>query len=381
MAGMETQIAVAVMLGNVYFLLKQRWYLLGIFSGLGLLTRPEFVFWVGGLSVFILMRHRKRAMEVLAPLICVVAPWGIFAWSYYGSIVPHTIEAKTWSGRIGLFTAPLERMWDYVLASWRHIAPFKQWVFAYAAPLPDATLLAVVAVVLALASYSVGRAVVDRDWSVLLIAAVLLSFLVYRCAAVINPYFMWYLPPFAALLFALTAKGVNALSGFSKALGGALACVIGLAYAMHPPFTFPVDKLVQHSIEVGVRKRVGQVLNKSMGDSDSVVLEPLGYIGYEAFNKTTYDFPGLSSKKVTRAIRKLPEVRMGGLIGELKPSHVVLRPAELAEFAEFFPDVASDYAPVAHIKADPHPRLERWGYRCYVVDDEFWILQRIPSPM
>ena len=41
MAGMETQVAVAIFIGTIYFLLSKQWWQLGIWLGLGLICRPD----------------------------------------------------------------------------------------------------------------------------------------------------------------------------------------------------------------------------------------------------------------------------------------------------------------------------------------------------
>ena len=41
MAGMETQVAVAIFIGTIYFLLSKKWWRVGISLGLGLICRPR----------------------------------------------------------------------------------------------------------------------------------------------------------------------------------------------------------------------------------------------------------------------------------------------------------------------------------------------------
>jgi hypothetical protein len=77
---------------------------------------------------------------------------------------------------------------------------------------------------------------------------------------------------------------------------------------------------------------------------DSVLLEPLGYVGYFSRLKT-YDFPGLSSPEVVAAIRSGVN-RYSDLAARLKPTWLVLRPSEIAgDFAER--PVLRDYRRVA----------------------------------
>jgi len=84
----------------------------------------------------------------------------------------------------------------------------------------------------------------------------------------------------------------------------------------------------QRIIEDGVRRPIGLWLKEQSGPGDSVLMEPLGYIGYFSRLKT-YDFPGLSSPEVVAVIRRGVR-RYSDLIAELKPTWLVLRPSEVA---------------------------------------------------
>ena len=133
--------------------------------------------------------------------------------------------------------------------------------------------------------------------------------------------------------------------------------------------------MVQEVIEEGVRAEVGRRLNMRMSETDSVFLEPLGYIGMEIRGKTAYDFPGLGSPKVVAAIKQLPAVRMGGVIDVLRPDYLVLRPREIEEFHEHFPHLAPQYREVERVKARSDIEWRRWRYGVYPTDTEFAILK------
>ncbi|MGA2655221.1 MAG: hypothetical protein ABSF18_04505 [Gammaproteobacteria bacterium] len=380
MTGMETQLTTAIFLGTVYYLIQKKWGLLGLFGGLGMLARPEFVFWVPVIGLYLLIWHRKHFLSVLIPFLCITLPWYLFAFVYYGSFIPNTIVAKSFSGHsVGSFSKVL----DYVLDSWRNMAPFKEWFFASEVPIPLSILAVTVASVILLSICGFIKAWQLRNKELLAISIILAIFIVYRSITQLSPYLMWYLPPFMALLFLLAAYGLSNVAIRHRYLASTLGCFIAIMYAIHIPFTFPVEKIVQEKIECDVRFKTGLILNDMMGASDTVVLEPLGYIGYGAFNKTTYDHPGLSSKVVVKTLKESHNKSIYDLIVLLQPSFIVLRPNEIQRLQTTQADTAKNYRPVAHIRAEENLSLEKWGYssqRNKDIDGDFTIFQRITPP-
>jgi hypothetical protein len=104
-------------------------------------------------------------------------------------------------------------------------------------------------------------------------------------------------------------------------------------------------RVQQRVLENGVRRPIGEWLRRHAKPGDSVLLEPLGYIGYYSRLKT-YDFPGLSSREVVAVIRSGVN-RYADLIARLEPTWLVLRPSEVAvkDFAER--PILRDYRRVA----------------------------------
>ena len=69
------------------------------------------------------------------------------------------------------------------------------------------------------------------------------------------------------------------------------ATVLALAYAIHIPFTLPLEAGVQHEIEDPVRDQVGRYLGEVAKAGETIVTEPSGYVGYYT-NATLLDYPG-----------------------------------------------------------------------------------------
>ncbi len=163
---------------------------------------------------------------------------------------------------------------------------------------------------------------------------------------------MWYIPPFTALFAISVAAGIAAISHRSRHAAIAISVALSVAYIAPLPFMTELDRRVQTDVEEAVRIKVGQRLNELMTSEDTVVMEPLGYIGFYARNKTVYDYPGLGSKIAVAAIKNMPmEPSLSALIAYLKPTYAVLRPSELDNLRQLFPEEAKKYAEVDNFKS------------------------------
>ncbi|MGE3513433.1 MAG: hypothetical protein AB7N65_31635, partial [Vicinamibacterales bacterium] len=343
MAGMETQVATALILASVYCYLVSRWTPLGITLGLAVLVRPEFWLWAVILGVVLLVSNRGAFYRVAALAAAVALPWFVFAELYFGSIIPHTVAAKSAVFARRPF-APIAAIRQACFDWWANIAPFRQYWAAPEAPVHDIVLKIVVLVLVTLAGVGVYRAWRARH-SLIAVAVFVAGFALYRTLSVTGNYHMWYLTPFMALLFIIAGFGLSMprLGRIRAPVAVTLAC----CYAGHLPFTLPLDRLVQEEIEVGMLTRVGRTLNSIMGPTDTAVLEPMGRIGWEARNKTIYDYPGLTSRVSLDALA--PGAAISDLIVALSPTFAVLRPGELDDLARRFPHVSRQYTPLVRI--------------------------------
>lgn len=377
MSGMETQVATAIGLGAIYFFSQESWRSLGYCCGLASIARPEFVvFLLPLIGLTLLLSFRSAIVTVAARALPFALGWFGFATLYYGSPIPHTIRAKSYRFHYGFRTTAWEAMWDFTIRSWHDYAPFREFWAAIRTPFPDIALQAIVVAMVAL--FVTGWLVaIRRNAAIFLCGATFVSFYVYRNVTVLNSYYMWYLPPFVALGFLVAGFGLSRLSRRLPKVGMVIGVAIGVAYAAHLPFSLPLDRKVQKRIEMPVRVTTGRILNALMAEKDTVVLEPLGFIGWEAFNKTVYDFPGLGSKIAERALQDPPHCSLVGLVDALQPTFLCFRPGEVAKLEREFPETAAKYALVTTIRTPSKVRLSNRGYEYAISDDEFRILRRI----
>lgn len=358
MSGMETQLAVALTFANAHYFLERRWVALGVATGLAIICRPEFLLWppivLVALAVDCWRTQRIAPIVVFAvPAALFSLPWIVFATLYYGSPIPHTIVVKSsaplHAAKVQSLADYVRDCWAYVQDSWRHLAPFKQFVAGFReAPIPDTLLQATVALLIALSLLGAVWAIRINN-RMLAILVFVASFFAYRIAARVHPYFMWYLPPFVGLLFLFAACGISQIAQRQRIVAAAAVLTLFVLYAVHLPFSLSLDRQVQKRIEEDVRLRVGERLFELMGDRDAVVLEPLGFIGWAAKNNTIYDIPGLSSPIAFAALQR--QRSMSGVIAELSPTFLALRPAEWNQVAGERPDIAARYEVVSRFEA------------------------------
>ena len=156
----------------------------------------------------------------------------------------------------------------------------------------------------------------------------------------ITPYaYPWYLPNCAILgvfvLAQIAQQGldcalslkVRARQAFRLATAGiqALAAAALLATFLLLICSAWQMRVHQREVETGSRKQIGLWLRQhAASPSDTVFLEPLGYIGYFSQLKML-DMPGLSAPEVVAAERKLKSFKEAKLILELHPDWLVLR--------------------------------------------------------
>lgn len=330
---------------------KKRWIHLG-FAWAGLMwTRPDSFLYVGLLSIGAWLFNKpsdtgvSRRDWVLiflkAGILCTVVylPWFLWAWSYYGSPIPHTImakggvvtESKTLLGALKVFLSLPFSVWRGETSL---EAAFLPSYFQIGGWPPLAVQLA-----------RGAGLVIAFQWILpwrMLVRIASLTFCGMHVYLSYYPFFPfpWYLPGTAFLAAIVLGGMVSDLSrlgefwpglsaGGRRALQGALALGVLLLLGMQTWLSWQIHwqvKTEQELSATGVRRRVGEWLHDHAKPGDNVFMEPLGHIGYFSGLKT-YDYPGLSSLEVVRAVR-IFKTDWALIVDYLSPDWVVLRPFE-----------------------------------------------------
>jgi hypothetical protein len=384
--GMETQMAVAILLGAIYHVSRGDRTASGLLLGLCVLVRPDFVLLAGPAVVYLAWKHRDRVLRIVAIAAACAGPWVVFTTLYYGSPMPATIEAKAnryvalphlADGPGAWATFALDRV-EAQTAFWKIAAPFKENGFVNRAPVADIVLAGVAIGVFCLAlcgAWALRRR--PAFWPMIVFGVL---FVVYKVLLLPTVYYEWYLPPFMAVVILLAATALHRFSTFAPRGGPAIALGLAAAFGVHMPFTFPIERRIQSDIEDRVRRPIGEWLGENVAAGESVTSESAGYVGYYGRVKL-YDYPGLTSPTVLEALDDRPDRRtLEGVVDLVEPDWVVLRPFELDTLKATFPDTAARYSVVRRFGVEEaDTRLVRWKVEYGNIDRQFLILRKTGS--
>ena len=347
--GMETAFLILALSVSIYALtVESRWtfVLLGLAWGAAMWVRPDGFVYVGAIALSVLAFKAGVAAErgrgwmlrqfVYAGGLAAVIylPWFMWAWSYYGTPVPHTVIAKGLHQHLQDALLNIEYYGIKLIILVDIYGPtnvrFGGWIPVV--PIWSYLLWILSALLVVLPTTRLTRA--------LSAAFILSSF--YLCF--IAPYIAsWYAPNCSWIGFLALALAFHDFSrdpktpahdGILSGLRFPRIClgVAGMAILLQLIIlgcVFQQIRAQQRLIEFGQRKQIGLWLGQHAGSPrDTVFVECLGYIGYYS-NLKMYDYPGLSSEEVVEVRRKLNTEDFEVLIEALHPDWLVLRYGEV----------------------------------------------------
>ena len=392
MSGMETQIAVCVLLCAIAATMEERAVPSGLLYGLAVLTRPDFVIFVVVAAVWWLFRDRRAGLKVAALAAAVLAPWIIFTAIYYGSPIPNTIPAKELRHTVRWpHTFDPGAWWDFLVPraagreSWlrEFMAPFWEHVSVAGAPVKPLFAGWFTGTFLLLAAAGMTASWRVRGW--LPVVAFLLIYFVYRLIALPPGYYDWYYPPISALVAILAAVALQRIWPVARRAVIAVAIVViaGYAWAL-PPLTV-LEARVQREVEANSRVPLGLWLRGNVRPGEVVTSESAGYVGYYASpNIKLWDYPGLTSKEAYEIMKILgpDRSRLEWLVHAALPDYAIWRPRELPAFVERFPEDAAMYQEIFRTNSQtPEERLRLGGVALGNSDEEFVVMKRVSGEL
>jgi len=391
MAGMETQVAVTVLLLSIYSLFDLKPIHVGISLGLCMLARPDFAFWVV-IAIAIVawrcwIRNDLRPLEAigLAQLL-IYGPWLAFTTWYYGSPLPNTVLAKSW-GYANRWYAGMSP--EQFLAMVGHRI---RYTFSVLGPVyggngagdgflpidPHGVICCIVLIFVVLGMLVAMR---KKGLPGLAIAGFILVYSFYYLFLMISV-FRWYTVPLAAV--SILAAGI----GFDSALkacvparwslvaGYSVAAAYLMSLAMVAPATFRGEKNVQAFVEDAGRKQIGLYLASVMAPKQTLGCEALGYFGYYSRHEV-FDYPGLCNWQVVQFLHRHPTRRNPQeMLRYFHPDYLILRPFEyeigLKKGGHWLLD---DYEMIADFRV-PDERRSQLLFPHQNIDLEYYVLRR-----
>ncbi len=331
--GMETALLVLFVVMAWRALADGRMTLAGLALAGAMWTRPDGFVFVGAVAAGAwLFRGGPRIgwtgwfrMGMVAGLLYV--PWFVWAWYYYGTPVPNTIQAKgshlLSAESLGLLaTYPIRYVFgqstvhDAFLPPYFFFGGWPSWIGWYGR-------------ILALAAAAV--ALWPRCARPARIAG--LAFVLGGAYLTVTTRAPWYFPAWQVLAYLAIGGGVAAVLALPSVRGVVRAGFMGVVGALILMQAWLFGAVAtqlreqQRLIEWGLRAPLGRMLAEAArSPQDTVFLEPLGYIGFFS-GLAMRDTPGLCSPEVIR-LRKDGTLTMGSLAGALQADWVVLRGME-----------------------------------------------------
>jgi hypothetical protein len=290
---METSVAILWLVAATYMHLTGRPVWLGVFIGLGYLTRIDSLLWSGPLLLWQLCetwrRWRGRPVRARLPwrtwlaAALVALPWTLFAWGYFGSPLPNSVGAKTVA-----YTLPAG-------------AAFQRLLQFYPTPFGEYDLFGVMGALAGIALYLpltlIGLLYTARRQPRLL-PFLLYPWLYMAVFSLANPLiFRWYVaPPLPALMLGVLA-GVWALVDAAQTARpawriapvtlAALALLWGAAslsgWTLHPDHGAdrPAPVMAWHQIELYYRQMAETLVNDfGVTPQTRVAAGDIGTLGY-----------------------------------------------------------------------------------------------------
>jgi hypothetical protein len=350
MAGMESQFATAFVLMGIWALVEQRPVVLMLTATTAPLVRPELVFWT--LLVILIYILRPRLITLRAIIISVppLIIWLVFAAVYFGTVIPQTVTAKSLIGTTNVSKEGVTNGVSASLSSWERIAPYFSNYFATSGLIPRSMGIWIVAALMVLFIFGVFR-ISGISWLWVIPALIVPIFVLYVGFFNVSKYHMWYVPPFSAVLILYSGAAFNLLPKVAISVKYLFSCVLIAIYLLPALSYFQHEASVQSDIDEGVRETVGSELNKLLNDDQTVILEPLGFMGSAIDSGAIVDYPGLASRIMTDSLRLLAvsDRNMGAAVRIIRPDFVVVRENEWQSFTPSEHPELQDYKLITSI--------------------------------
>lgn len=333
MAGMESQFATAFVLMGIWTLVEQRPVLLMLTATTAPLVRPELFFWSLLVVVIYILRPKLITIRAIAISVTPLILWLVFATYYFGTFIPQTVTAKSLIGSTNVSKGGIVNGINASLNSWERIAPYFSNYFATNGLIPRSVGIWIVAALALLFILGVIRiSKVSFLWAIP--ALMVPIFVLYVGFFNISNYQMWYVPPFSAVLILYAGVAFNLFPKVAISVKYLLSCVLVVTYLLPAMSYFQHEALVQSDIDEGVRQTTGIQLNKLLDADQTVILEPLGFMGSEINIGAIIDYPGLASRIMTDSLRFLAvsDRNMASAVREIQPDFVVVRESEWESF-------------------------------------------------
>jgi hypothetical protein len=294
--GMETSLVIFFMAASWWAYVEGRLTLAGILTGLLLWTRIDTFIWPLVLAFSAGKTSLRRTTQMLTICAVVYLPWLIFATLYFGSPIPHTIIAK-WVAYIQIDPDPIISQIPIVL---NYLAPFALSISFFGIGILAWLTIAIMV-------WEDLHMAAEKTFRVLPYFTILE---ITRLVLTRATFFDHYLYPALWVSLLQLGLGLGRLWDSISPNRRSLKAVFALTMVMFTGLNiivFTYSAVVSRDFQANRQdfslKGVGLWLNQNTPSNSTVLLEPLGYIGYYADRKI-YDEVGLISPGIVEMKRQ-----------------------------------------------------------------------------
>ena len=275
MSGMEMGLLFLFVGASLFFYSNDSPLLSGVFSGLLLMTRIDAVIWPFSLFLAYFVHKKKGILKYSASTSLTYLPWVAFAFLYFGSPIPFTIIAKKVAYGIG---NP---------SYWVHTKTILRYLNYYV-------------VALALSGCFLLRKK-EHYWIFFYFFIIQFAELVFSGATFFNRYFYLLIISTYMMASATLHEIASRINYRKTGYAIAIAAIVFLSYTK---FNDTIN--YSRGIQAGrheILKQIGIWIHQNSEESATVLLEPLGYVGFYA-DRTMIDEVGLVTPDVVDLHKK-----------------------------------------------------------------------------
>ncbi len=341
--GLETSVYILLLVSVLYFRLQGKITVMSALAGLAFLTRPDALIlaalvFIELAIVFLRSRGFRDGLAALLraalPFLLIAGAWSVFAFIYYGTLLPHSMLAKSVAYRLDAGAGMIRLLQQYGTPFFEHLT------------FGPAALVVTLPLYLFLSLVGIARAekMLPRAGAA---AGLLYPWLYFAVFSAANPLiFRWYLAPPTPFLFLTIFLGLAALLDGLRAGEGRVRKIVfaGLAAAAlalslrewkpsadHGPAR-PAPEMAYIQLELQYRA-VAEDLKQWIRPEYTVAAGDVGVLGYFLDNRIL-DTVGLNSPEAVRYY-PLPE-SMYAIIYAIPPDLIVSARPEIVVFLEVY---------------------------------------------
>ena len=278
MQGMEMPLTFLFLAASLYGIIRKKPYFSGIMAGLMLWARIDTVIWVGCLFLVVLLDNFQSGLKYFISTSAIYLPWVIFAWIYFGSPIPLTVTAKLIA--YGIHSPPpidhLQTIIRYV--SW---------------PIFILSLFSIPSILK-----------IKSFWIFPLFIVIEIPLLVLTGTTYFYRYFyLLLLVCYILLGFGIVYWSERIIGNSTKLKRYLLPITLMLIFIFS--WNSVRNSTDNHSLRNGVLQHMGEWINTNTPPGSTVLLEPLGYVGWYAY-RIMIDEVGLVTPEVVKLDGRLP---------------------------------------------------------------------------